>query len=144
MTKGTRDIVTHSALSHQVTRFVTEHAAHFRFPTLEETAANFQMSASELGKRLQEEGKCFRGLRRQVKVAMARQFLVQSGLPIKSFIERVGYTNYGALCRAFQLEYRQSPREFRRELKQLRADRNVGSSRAPAGRKARPMTMQPA
>jgi AraC-like DNA-binding protein len=119
--KGMRDIGAHPALSDQVTQFVTEQAAHFRFPTLEETAANFHVSASELGKRLQEEGKCFRALRRQVKVAMARQFLAQSGLPIKSFMERAGYTNYGALCRAFQLEYRQSPREFRRELKQLKA-----------------------
>lgn len=144
MTNGMRDIGTHLALSHQVTQFVTEHAAHSRYPTLEETAANFHMSANELGKRLQEEGKCFRDLRRQVKVAMARQFLAQSGLPIKSFIERVGYTNYGALCRAFQREYRQSPREFRRELKQLKAEGNVGSLRASAGRKARPMPMQPA
>jgi AraC-like DNA-binding protein len=128
-----RDIGAHPALSHQVTQFVTEHAAHFRFPTLEETAANFHMSASALSKRLQEEGKCFRVLRRQVKVAMARQFLAQSGLPIKCFIERAGYTNYGALCRAFQSEYRQSPREFRRELKQLKAERNVGSSRVLAG-----------
>jgi AraC-like DNA-binding protein len=128
-----RGIGVHPALSHQVTRFVTEHAAHFRFPSLEETAAKFHMSASALSKRLQEEGTCFRVLRRQVKVAMARQFLAQSGLPIKCFIERAGYTNYGALCRAFQSEYRQSPREFRRELKQLKAERNVGSSRASAG-----------
>lgn len=128
-----RDSGSIPALSHQVTRFVTEQAAHFRFPTLEEAAANFHMSASALGKRLQEEGKCFRALRRQVKVTMARQFLAQSGLPIKSFIERAGYTNYGALCRAFQLEYRQSPREFRRELKQIKAERTVGSLRAAAG-----------
>lgn len=123
----------HPTLSDQVTQFVTEHAAHFRFPTLEETAANFHMSASALSKRLHEEGKCFRDLRRRVKVAMARQLLAQSGLPIKSFMERAGYTNYGALCRAFQLEYRQSPREFRRELKQLKAERKVGFSRASAG-----------
>lgn len=133
MVKGMKNSGAHPALSHQVTRFVTERAAHFRFPTLEETAANFHVSASALSKRLQEEGTCFRVLRRQVKVAMARQLLAQSGLPIKCFIERAGYTNYGALCRAFQSEYRQSPREFRRDLKQLKAERTVGYSHASAG-----------
>lgn len=109
------------AFTCRVRQFVTGHALHSRFPMLEETASHFNMSPRTFARRLEREGASFCNLRGQVKVAIAKQLLEQSSLPIKCFLGQAGFTSRSAFSRAFQAATGQTPKEYRKRRQYISA-----------------------
>lgn len=76
--------------------------SYLKVPTLEETAANFNMSPRTLQRKLKEEGKTFQQIAEAVKKQIAIRYMSTASYPIKEISYILGYNDYSAFSRAFK------------------------------------------
>ncbi|MCE8515922.1 AraC family transcriptional regulator ligand-binding domain-containing protein [Ruegeria pomeroyi] len=71
-------------------------------PGIERVAHQLDMSARTLRRRLEDQGTSFRDLARAVRVDMAQELILFSGLDLTEISQRVGYSHVSHLGRAFR------------------------------------------
>lgn len=76
-------------------------------------AARLGLAKRTLTRRLEHEGRSFRGIRDDLRRDMAVQLLTQSRASVDSIATLVGFDNTAAFCRAFKLWMQQSPGAYR-------------------------------
>jgi AraC-like DNA-binding protein len=104
----------HLKLSHRVRQFLIRSAEQSVFPLVEDAAGYFNTSVRTFTRRLQDEGSSFRDLRNGIQLDIAKQLLRKSPLPIKSIVERTGFSNPAAFSRAFHAAVGLTPMAYRR------------------------------
>ena len=88
------------------------------FPSIESVAEQMHMSSSTVRRRLREEGSNYRSLLDEIRFGLARDYLVETRLPLEEISELLGYTEPGNFSHAFRRWCGESPREWRnRQLK---------------------------
>lgn len=94
---------------------VRQHLAAQPTPSGEigEVASAFGLSVRTLTRRLEQEGRSFRGIRDDLRRDMAVQLLTQSRASVDSIATLVGFENTAAFCRAFRLWMQSSPGAYR-------------------------------
>ncbi|HEY7643013.1 MAG TPA: AraC family transcriptional regulator [Steroidobacteraceae bacterium] len=85
------------------------------FPGIEQVAERLHLSVRTLRRRLAGDGTSFRALDRQIRHALALQYLRATELPIKQIAYLVGYDDPANFSRAFQGWARARPRDSRRD-----------------------------
>lgn len=104
----------HTRLSHRVRQFLIRSAEQSVFPLAEDVARHFHASVRTFTRRLQEEGSSFRDLRSEIQLDIAKRLLRKSQLPIKTIVEKSGFTSPAAFSRAFHAAIGQTPLEYRK------------------------------
>lgn len=94
-------------------RFHLLQNARIPFPTLDETAAAFQLPGHTLHRRLGRHGRTYRGIKLEVRMVLARQYLLETGLSIQEVAFAVGYEHVPSFVRAFRDWHRVTPGDFR-------------------------------
>jgi AraC-like DNA-binding protein len=84
------------------------------FPDIDHVAEKLGMSSRTLRRRLKEEGTSFRGLLDEIRLGLAREYLVNSRLPMEEISRLLGYTESGNFSHAFRRWTGRSPSEWRR------------------------------
>lgn len=84
-----------------------------RIPCLQETAAQFCMSASCFKKHLQAENSSFQQLADQVRKERALEFLAKPEMSLKEVAYHLGFANSSAFNRAFKRWTNENPKEYR-------------------------------
>ena len=83
------------------------------FPSIENVAESLHMSSSTLRRRLKEEGSSFRALTDEIRFGLAKDYLVETRLPLEEISELLGYTEPGNFSHAFRRWSGESPRSWR-------------------------------
>ena len=95
-------------------RALLENNSYLGVPSLPEVAANLQMSARSLQRRLREEGVSFGEITESVRKTMAIHYLHGSVYPLKEISYLLGYNELSAFSRAFKRWTGTSPLDYRR------------------------------
>ena len=85
------------------------------FPGIEQVAERLHLSVRTLRRRLAADGTSFRALDREIRHALALQYLRATDLPIKQIAYLVGYDDPANFARAFQGWARARPRDSRHD-----------------------------
>lgn len=85
------------------------------FPGIEHVAGQLHVSVRTLRRRLSEEGSSFRELLDEVRFQLAKEYLLDTKLPLAEIAELLGYTEPGNFSHAFRRWSGQSPRGFRNQ-----------------------------
>jgi AraC-like DNA-binding protein len=81
--------------------------------TLEEVAANFNVSARSLQRKLQEEGITYQQLSDAVKKSLAVHYIQSGSYPLKEISAMLGYNELSAFTRAFKRWTGKAPVNYR-------------------------------
>ena len=81
--------------------------------TIEDLAAEFNMSSQTLRRRLEEDGISFRGLKEEVRREVILKWLAEPNIPIGEVSLRAGFAERNGLVRAVRSWVGISPREYR-------------------------------
>ncbi len=81
--------------------------------TIEDLAAEFNMSSQTLRRRLEEEGISFRALKEEVRREVILKWLAEPNIPIGEVSLRAGFAERNGLVRAVRSWVGISPREYR-------------------------------
>lgn len=115
--QGIRDLranlENHQRLGFRARKLLLQQAEEGVHLTLEDVAAQFNMSVRSFSRHLREEDLSFRDLRADVQFTIARRLLGKTRLPIKAIADRAGFSNLSAFCRAFHAAHGQTPQEYR-------------------------------
>lgn len=84
-----------------------------RFPSIELVAEKLHVSVRSLRRRLTEESSSFRQLLEEVRFELAKEYLLDTNLPLAEIADLLGYTEAGNFSHAFRRWSGQSPRSFR-------------------------------
>ncbi|MCB1679783.1 MAG: AraC family transcriptional regulator [Halioglobus sp.] len=82
-------------------------------PSIESVAEQLHMSSSTLRRRLQEEGSGFRSLLDEIRFGLAKDYLMETWLPLEKISELLGYSEAGNFSHAFRRWCGESPRSWR-------------------------------
>lgn len=82
-------------------------------PGIDRIAQQLDMSTRTLRRRIEEQGTSFRDLARVVRVEMAQDLILGSGLDLAEISQRVGYSHSSHLGRAFRQVTGMTPSEAR-------------------------------
>lgn len=85
------------------------------FPGIEHVARQLHVSVRTLRRRLKEENSSFRELLDEVRFQLAKEYLLDTRLPLTEIAELVGYTEAGNFSHAFRRWSGQPPRDFRNQ-----------------------------
>ena len=85
-----------------------------RFPGIDYVAEKLHVSVRTLRRRLKDEGSSYRDLLDEVRFQLARDYLLDTHLPLAEISDLLGYTEPGNFSHAFRRWSGQSPRRFRR------------------------------
>jgi AraC-like DNA-binding protein len=85
-----------------------------RFPGIEEVADRLHVSVRTLRRKLESEGSNFRELLEEVRFQLAKEYLLETRLPLAEVAELLGYSEPGNFSHAFKRWSGRSPREFRK------------------------------
>lgn len=88
--------------------------AYLGIPSLEELAANFNVSARTLQRRLQEEGLNYQQLAESVRKSLALHYLASGNYPVKEISYILGYNELSAFTRAFKRWTGRSPANYQK------------------------------
>lgn len=102
--------------SDKINRFLIGNA-YMGILTLEETAANFNISPRTLQRRLRDEQVSFQQLAEHARQYLAVQALKQGVYAVKEIAYMLGYNELSAFSRAFKRWTGTSPNNFRAQLK---------------------------
>jgi AraC-like DNA-binding protein len=83
------------------------------FPTIGQAADRLNMSTRTLRRKLKAEGSSFRELLEEVRVELAREYLVTTNLPVSEISWLLGYSEPGNFSHAFSRWCGMSPRAYR-------------------------------
>jgi len=108
-----------SLLSSRVRQFLAAQATPCG--EIGEVASAVGLSVRTLSRRLEQEGRSFRGIRDDLRRDMAVQLLTQSRASVDSIATLVGFENTAAFCRAFRLWMQVSPGAYRNRGRILQA-----------------------
>lgn len=86
-----------------------------QFPGIEHVADQLHVSVRTLRRRLKEENSSFRELLDEVRFQLAKEYLLDTRLPMTEIAELVGYTEAGNFSHAFRRWSGQPPRDFRNQ-----------------------------
>jgi AraC-like DNA-binding protein len=86
-----------------------------QFPGIEHVAGQLHVSVRTLRRRLKEENSSFRELLDEVRFQLAKEYLLDTRLPLTEIAELVGYTEAGNFSHAFRRWSGQPPRDFRNQ-----------------------------
>lgn len=89
--------------------------------TLESTAANFNVSARTLQRKLHDEGRTFQQIADDVRRHLAVTYLSSGKHQVKDVAFMLGYNEQSALVRAFKRWTGKTPSEFSRQLAVVRS-----------------------
>ncbi|TCL01298.1 AraC family transcriptional regulator [Shimia isoporae] len=81
--------------------------------TLEKISAELGMSQRTLARRLTEEGTTFAALMADLRKALARDYLLNSPLPLTEIAFLLGYNDASSFSTAFRRWFNTTPRQFR-------------------------------
>ena len=85
------------------------------FPTIDQVAERLHMSTRTLRRRLNAEGCSFRELLDEVRFQMAREYLLETALPLSEISWLLGYSEPGNFSHAFNRWCGMSPRDYRKQ-----------------------------
>ncbi len=85
------------------------------FPDIELVAEKLQMSTRTLRRRLKGENSSFQSIVNEVRYSLARQYLLETQLPLESISELLGYSEPGNFSHAFKRWSTISPAAYRRQ-----------------------------
>jgi AraC-like DNA-binding protein len=85
-----------------------------RFPAIGEVAGQLNVSVRTLRRRLNEENCSYRDLLEEVRYQLAKEYLLDTRLPLAEIAELLGYTEPGNFSHAFRRWSGHSPRAYRK------------------------------
>jgi AraC-like DNA-binding protein len=85
-----------------------------QFPNIEQVADQLHVSVRTLRRRLNEEGSSFRQQLEEVRFQLAKEYLLDTRLPLAEISDLLGYTEPGNFSHAFRRWSRLSPRDYRK------------------------------
>ncbi len=85
-----------------------------QFPIIDQVAAKLHVSVRTLRRRLDEEGCSYRELLEEVRFQLAKEYLLDTRLPLAEIADLLGYTEAGNFSHAFRRWSGHSPRGFRK------------------------------
>ena len=85
-----------------------------QFPNIEQVAEQLHVSVRTLRRRLTDEGSSYRELLEEVRFQLAREYLLDTKLPLSEVADLLGYTEPGNFSHAFRRWSGLSPRGFRK------------------------------
>lgn len=109
-------------------RYYLVQNARIPFPTLEQTAAHFRLPPHTLHRRLKERGRTFRHINYEVRMGLARRYLLESDLNVQEIGFLVGYEQVTSFHRAFVKWFSRPPLEFRQRERSHHAARRARAS----------------
>ena len=83
------------------------------FPDIDYVAEKMSMSARTLRRRLKAEGANYRDMLDEIRLGLAREYLLNSRLPMEEIARLLGYTESGNFSHAFRRWTGQSPSAWR-------------------------------
>lgn len=84
-----------------------------QFPSIEEVAANLNLSVRTLQRKLREEGKTFKGLLEELKYEFALTYLKRPDLSVAEIADTLNYAEPSGFIRSFKRWTGQTPQRFR-------------------------------
>ncbi|WP_016856010.1 AraC family transcriptional regulator [Halomonas smyrnensis] len=96
-------------------RYYLVQNARIPFPTLEQTAVHFRLPPHTLRRRLREQGRTFRHINYEVRMRLARRYLLGSDLSVQEIGFLVGYEQATSFHRAFVKWFGQTPLALRQK-----------------------------
>lgn len=88
-------------------------SAHIPFPTLEDAAESFTMPCHTFRRRLAKNGTTFRQIVSESRMALSRQYLLETELSISEISYLTGYEHPPSFYRAFLKYYKVTPEIYR-------------------------------
>jgi AraC-like DNA-binding protein len=85
----------------KIQQYMIAHA-YLGLPSLDDVAANFNMTTRSLQRRLQDEGVSFLQMSNEVRKSLALHYLQSGSHPIKEISHMLGYNEVSAFSRAFK------------------------------------------
>lgn len=85
-----------------------------RFPDIEWVADKLQVSVRTLRRRLQEENSSYQAILDEVRFGLAREYLVETALPLHEISALLGFSEPGNFTHAFKRWSGLTPKDFRR------------------------------
>ncbi len=82
-------------------------------PNIQAIANQLHMSERSLRRRLNEENVNYRDLLQETRMELAKDYLLQTQLPITTISLRLGFTDNSNFSRAFSRRFKMSPTQFR-------------------------------
>ena len=83
-------------------------------PSLEQAAESLRLTPTQLRKRLYRSGTSYKNLVLEIRMELARHYLLDTELTVQEIAYLLGYTTPAPFSRAFKRVYGQSPDHFRR------------------------------
>lgn len=84
------------------------------FPSIDQVAGRLSVSVRTLRRRLDDEGSSFRALLEEVRYELAKEYLLDTRLPLAEIADLLGYTEPGNFSHAFRRWSGLSPRNYRK------------------------------
>ncbi|SHN44906.1 AraC family transcriptional regulator [Chitinophaga sp. CF418] len=106
--------VTGGALGDKIRHYLLTNA-YLGIPSLNEIAANFNVSARTLQRKLKEEGISYQDVADEVRKSLAIHYLEEGGYPVKEISYMLGYNELSAFTRAFKRWTGRTPVSFQKE-----------------------------
>ncbi|SDG44730.1 AraC family transcriptional regulator [Chitinophaga filiformis] len=106
--------VTGGALGEKIRHYLLTNA-YLGIPSLNDIAANFNVSARTLQRKLKEEGISYQDVADEVRKSLAIHYLEEGGYPVKEISYMLGYNELSAFTRAFKRWTGRTPVSFQKE-----------------------------
>ncbi|MCF6402252.1 AraC family transcriptional regulator [Chitinophaga filiformis] len=106
--------VTTGALGEKIRHYLLTNA-YLGIPSLNEIAANFNVSPRTLQRKLKEEGISYQDVADEVRKSLAIHYLEEGGYPVKEISYMLGYNELSAFTRAFKRWTGRTPVSFQKE-----------------------------
>jgi AraC-like DNA-binding protein len=106
--------VTTGVLGEKIRHYLLTNA-YLGIPSLNEIAANFNVSPRTLQRKLKEEGISYQDVADEVRKSLAIHYLEEGGYPVKEISYMLGYNELSAFTRAFKRWTGRTPVSFQKE-----------------------------
>ena len=106
--------VTGGALGEKIRHYLLTNA-YLGIPSLNDIAANFNVSPRTLQRKLKEEGISYQDVADEVRKSLAIHYLEEGGYPVKEISYMLGYNELSAFTRAFKRWTGRTPVSFQKE-----------------------------
>ena len=102
-----------SGLAERVRQVIVARPGYF--PDIEFVAERLRLTTRTLRRRLASEGASYQQILSEVRYGLAKEYLVDSTLPVEEIAALLGYSAPGNFTNAFKRWHGGSPREFRKQ-----------------------------
>lgn len=109
--QATNSLKANEDLHHRVRDYILAHT-YLGIPSLEEVAANFNVTPRSLQRKLREEGVTFQELTDGIRKTLALHYLQAGNYPLKEISHMLGYNELSAFSRAFKRWTGKAPGNF--------------------------------